>query len=333
MKPVNIALIGVGRFGKNHLRILKELEREELCKLVKVVDVDRSILYKAREMYPDVAVDTSIESLDESIDIVDIVTPASTHYELAKHFLMNGVHVFIEKPFTLRYRDAEDLVSIARRKGLYIGVGHIFRYNEALREVKNLVKDDVLGKLIYLYGRFLDFRSPRPDVGVVFNFSVHFLDIFDFLLDRVPRKLVSVVSYLLGRGEFEDYAFTTLHYRGVTGYIESSWLYPSKVRELIVVGEDGLVNVDLLFQKYYLSKVSIMKSNNKISISRKDSIEHNVVFEEPLKLELRDFVESVVNDEQSISNGDVGKRIVYLAEKALESGRVSSEVYLDYEER
>lgn len=336
MKPLNIALIGAGRFGINHIRVLKSLEKTGICKLVLVADIRDDALFKVKEKYPSINTTSNIEKIADipSIDVVDIVTPASTHYYIAKLFIKSNKHVFVEKPFTLNYLHAKELVNIAKKKGLHIGVGHIFRYNEALHNIKKLLDSGLVGDIRYLSGKFMDFKSPRGDVGVVFNFSVHFLDIFDFLLNRMPLKIHSIVSYLLERDEYEDYVFITLEYPGnIFGYIESTWYYiPYKIRRLVIAGTKSIIEADLLNQKYTIYNAYMKEKDGVFYAIKKEYKEYSTNFKEPLVLELKDFLSAVIKDVEPASNGEVASRIVYLAEKVLKSGGERAWVKL-YEEK
>ena len=128
MKP-KIALIGAGRFGKNHLRVLKELEKDGLCTLYGVVDKRAEILESVRTNYNIAVTSNLTEVLKSDIDAVDIVTPADTHFEVCKECLAAGKHVFVEKPLATNYAEARKLLQLAVDKDRILMAGPIYRYN------------------------------------------------------------------------------------------------------------------------------------------------------------------------------------------------------------
>lgn len=131
-----IVLVGVGRFGKNHLRVLKELEKDGLCALYGVVDKNIEILRKLRKNYDVKTTSDLTEFLNNDVDAVDIVTPADIHFELCKKSLSAGKHVFVEKPLTTSYSKAKELIQLAAEKNRILMAGHIFRYNPAVKKIK-----------------------------------------------------------------------------------------------------------------------------------------------------------------------------------------------------
>jgi predicted dehydrogenase len=300
--------------------VLKNLENIGVCRLVGIADVNRSKLEWAGSLVPRATLSTDYRELirNDELEAVDIVTPTSTHYSICSECLEAGKHVFIEKPLTTSYQQALRLVSLAKKQGRVLMVGHIFRYNEAVRHIKHLLKEDTIGKLRFLRGRFVGLKDPREDVGVVFNFAVHYIDIYDFLLESKPIKVLCHVDYFLGREEYEDYAVLVLEYPSkVTGVIEASWLMPGKIRDLLVVGDRCSVLSDLLAQKIALHKARIERCEVKLIAKDEGVKEYQIRYEEPLKLELQDFFNCIRNDTKPLSSGEVAARVIKIAEDAL----------------
>jgi len=236
-KP-KIVLVGLGNFGKNHLRVLRELERQGACKLYGAVDIKGETLKVVGKGHK---VKTSVDFhdflKDDNVDAVDVVAPTSTHFVLSKKCLEAGKHVFVEKPFTKSYVEAEELVQIAEEQGKTLMVGHIFRYNFAVRKIKELIERLEIGQVYYLFGHFMGLKDPRIDVGALFNYTVHHIDIYNYLLQKMPEEVTCCAGFFLGRNEFEDVALLVLKYPGnIMGIIEGSWLPPGKYRDLTVVG-------------------------------------------------------------------------------------------------
>jgi len=329
MKP-KIALIGVGRFGKNHLRVLKELEKDGLCTLYGVVDKRAEILESIKTNYNVVTTSNLNEILKSDIDAVDIVTPADTHFEVCKECLAAGKHVFVEKPLATKYAEAKKLVQHAADEDRMLMVGLIFRYNPAVKKIKELIKLGELGKIYYMFGHYMGFKDPRAEVGALLNFAVHPIDIYDYLLEEIPEEVTCSTAHFLGRENFEDLAVIVVRYEnGAIGIIESSWLPPGNYRDLTVVGSKKSVIADLSKQKVTLNNIHIEKNNAILKAIDEGSLTVDVKFEEPLKLELKNFVECVETGRKSIADGQVALRGVMIAEKALESARLKRSVKID----
>jgi len=329
MKP-KIALVGVGRFGKNHLRVLKELEKDGLCTLYGVVDKRVEILGSIKRNYNVATTSNLTEFLKSDIDAVDIVTPADTHFEICKECLAAGKHVFVEKPLAINYAEARKLVLFASAKDRILMTGNIFRYNPAVKKIKELVNLGRLGKIYYMFGHYMGFKEPRAEVGALFNFAVHHIDIYDYLLGEIPEEVTCSVAHFLGRENFEDLAVLVLRYGNrAVGIIESGWLPPGNYRDLTVVGSKQSVTSDLLKQTVIIHDIHIEKNNVTFKAIDKGSCTLDVKFEEPLELELTDFIQCVKTGRQPIANGETASRTVMIAEKALESARLGRSVKMD----
>jgi UDP-N-acetylglucosamine 3-dehydrogenase len=326
MKP-KIILIGAGKFGKNHLRVLKELEDDDLCTFYGVVDKRIEILENVKRNY-DVAVTTDLaEFLKSDIDAVDVVTPADTHFEVCQKCLTAGKHVFVEKPLATEYADARKLVQLAADKDRILMAGLIYRYNPAVRKIKELIDLRELGKIYYLYGHYMGFKEPREEVGALLNFAVHHIDIYDYLLEEIPEEATCSVAHFLEREKFEDLAILVLRYgKNTVGVIEGGWLPPGNYRDLTVIGSNKSVTSDLSKQTVILHDIHMEKKDRTFKAVDHGSSPVDVKFEEPLKLELKNFIECVKTGRKPIANGEVASRSVMIAEKALESAHLKRSV-------
>jgi predicted dehydrogenase len=329
MKPT-IVLVGVGKFGKNHLRVLKELEKDGLCTLYGVVDKRDDVLENIRRNYNVTTTSNLTEFLKTDIDAVDIVTPADTHFKVCKECLAVGKHVFVEKPLATKYAEARKLVQLAADKDRILMAGSIYRYNPAVKKIKELIDLGELGKIYYVFGHYMGFKDPRTEVGALLNFAVHHIDIYDYLLEKLPEEVTCSVAHFLGRENFEDLAVLILKYRtGIVGIIENSWLSPGNYRDLTIVGSKKSITSDLLKQTIILHNVRMKKNNGTFKAIEEGSLAVYVEFEEPLKLELKDFIECVKTGRKPTANGQVASRTVMIAEKALESARLKRSVKIN----
>jgi UDP-N-acetylglucosamine 3-dehydrogenase len=331
-KP-KIVLAGVGRFGKNHLRVLKELEMEGLCTLHGVVDMRGAVLEKVRKSH---SVKTSTDLNDfltNDVDAIDIVTPTDTHFAFCYKCLEAGKHVFVEKPLTTSYVQAKQLVQIAEEQRKILMVGHIFRYNSAVRKIKEFMKEGKLGQIYYMFGHFMGLKDPRLDVGAVFNYTVHHIDIYNYLLDKLPEEVTCCIGYFLQRRDFEDVAFLVLRYPPNTlGIVEGSWLPPGKYRDLTVVGSRKSVTSNLLNQTLELHNAYIEAQHGQLKAVDEGSTKIDIRFEEPLKLELLDFIKCIKTGRKPLADGRTALSVIKTAEKAIESAQLGRSVRIDENE-
>jgi predicted dehydrogenase len=329
MKP-KVALVGAGRFGKNHLRVLKDLEKEGLCNFYGVVDARRETLENIKKDYDLKTTSNLAEFLSSEIDAVDIVTPADTHFELCRQCLSAEKHVFVEKPLATKHVEAIKLVQLAAEKNRILAIGLIYRYNVAVRKIKELINSGELGEIYYMLSHYMGFKEPRTDVGALLNFTVHSIDIYDYLLEEVPEEVTCNTAHFLGRRNFEDLALLFLKYRnGAVGIVEGGWLPPGNYRDLTVVGSKKSVTTDLGKQTIILHDIHMEKNNGAFKAVDKGMQSLNLKFEEPLKLELKDFIECIKTGKKPTANGDAASRTLMIAEKALESARLNRSVKID----
>lgn len=316
MKP-RIMLIGLGRFGRNHFRVLRELQSEGFCELRAIADLDPTVL---KDLKSEVETSTDYHDLLDLVDAVDVVTPTSTHYVIAKDCLMSGKDVFVEKPLTTNSTLCQELVNLANEEKKILMAGHIFRYNKALQMIRELLSDGSIGKVHFLSGHFTGITNPRSDLGVIFNYAVHHIDIYDNLLNVLPVKVNCSVGHFLGRQKLEDIALIILRYpNNVLGIIEVSWMMPRKVRDLVVVGSEMSIVSDLLHQTLTLHQARIVVNDSSPVAIDQGLKNIGVNFEEPLRVELLDYLNSVVTRKQPIVNGQVALRVIKIAEKAIDS--------------
>jgi predicted dehydrogenase len=205
--------------------------------------------------------------------------------------------------------------------------GLIYRYNPAVKKIKELIDLGELGKIYYLYGHYMGFKDPRQEVGALLNAAVHHIDIYDYLLEKTPEEATCSAAHFLGRENFEDLAVLFLRYgKDTVGVVESGWLPPGNYRDLTVVGSKKSVISDLSKQTVILHDIHIEKKDGTFNAVDNGSSSLNVKFKEPLKLELKDFVESISAGKKPLADGEAASRSVMIAEKALESARLKRSV-------
>src|SRR2546426_3155028 len=180
---IRMGVIGYGYWGPNIVRNLYSLDG---CQTAAVCDQSPTALERVTKAYPGLSVTTNPAELLTSaqIDAIAVVTPVCTHFELAKAALANGKHVFIEKPFTSTTEQAEALIELAERKNLRVMVDHTFLFTGAVRKIRQLIDEGVLGELYYYDSTRVNLGLFQHDVSVVWDLAPHDLSIVDYLIQE-----------------------------------------------------------------------------------------------------------------------------------------------------
>src|SRR5438093_667474 len=311
---IRIGVLGYGYWGPNIVRNLRSLDG---CEVAVVCDKSAAALKRLKHAYPDQAVTADPSELLTSADIdaVAVVTPVCTHFELAKAALQNGKHVFIEKPFTSTTRQAEELIELAERKSLRIMVDHTFLFTGAVRKIRELIDEGVLGDLYYYDSTRVNLGLFQHDVSVVWDLAPHDLSIMSFLIPQEPEAVVATgQAHLNG---LVDVAFLTVYFPGNTiAHINVNWLSPVKVRTTLLGGEKKmLVWNDLeADEKLKIYDKGAQLSSGQglyelmVSYRSGDMWAPRVEQAEALKVELDYFIECVRHDRTPLNDGVAGSR-------------------------
>ncbi len=321
-RTVRMGVIGYGYWGPNVVRNLQNLEA---CEVLSVCDKSTAALRRASRLYPGLKVTTDLIDVLSApeIDAVAIVTPVWTHFELAKAALLNGKHVFVEKPFTSTSEQALELIELAERLNLRIMVDHTFLFSGPVIKIRELVDDGALGHLYYFDSTRVNLGLFQHDVNVVWDLAPHDLSIMDHIIPDKPEAVVATGGNHLNG--LADVAFITVYFPGnVIAHVNVNWLSPVKVRTTLIGGEQKmLVWNDLAADekiKVYDKGVQITSREDVhellVSYRSGDVFSPKVEQTEALKVELEYFLDCVINERTPINDGAAGLRIVRLLEAA-----------------
>src|SRR2546425_12755712 len=329
---IRMGVVGYGYWGPNIVRNLRSLEG---CQLAAVCDQTPAALQRVRQAYPDLPVTRKPYDLLTSpeIDAVAVVTPVSTHFDLAKVALENGKHVFVEKPFTSTTQQAEELIELADRKNLKIMVDHTFLFTGAVRKMRQLIDEGVLGDLYYYDSTRVNLGLFQHDVSVIWDLAPHDLSIMDFLIQDRPEAVVATgEAHLNGH---VDVAFITIYFpRNTIAHINVNLLCPVKVRTTLIGGEKKmLVWNDLeADEKIKIYDKGVQMNTGQglyellVSYRSGDMWAPRVEQAEALRVELDYFIDCVTKGQTPVNDGVTGLRVVRMleaAERSLkERGRV-----------
>jgi predicted dehydrogenase len=325
-----ILLLGLGRWGVNHLRNLNNLPVE-----LYIAELGGKELEPARKLgVPAGRLTVNYKDLVSEVDGAIIVTPAQTHFPLCQEFLEAGKDVFVEKPLALSSEESKTLAELAARKGRILQVGHILRFDPATLWLRDAVQSGEFGRVNMIRGHFGGFKRPRNDGGVMFADGIHFVDLFNFILGAQPRRVLAVHHDFMGRG-MEDVSLVSLEYetkRGKTwATVENDYFIPGKFREVIVCGDKLSAVCDYNVSQYKIKTFA----NTHIPISGFDfkAIEGIVTQietapEEPLQAELRAFIDSMKTRAKPLADAWSGYDAVRVLNAALESAKTGRVVTL-----
>lgn len=328
-----VAVIGVGRWGRNHARVYEELCREGVADSVKICDVNQARVLELSTTLGIQGTSDYRQILNDSeIRAISIATPSRTHYKIARECMEAGKDVLVEKPMTMDVGEAEELVRIADQNHRILMVGHIFRYHSAVQELKHRIDAGEMGKIQAIIGSRQTFGLPRKDMGVIYALGIHELDLFCYLMGVDYPESVTAVTSKVYRQDIEETAMLAVDFGGVKGYAFESWLVPGqgKKRELLVVGSKMSARVDYLKpDELCLFDVRVITDNG-VPGSIEDEGESTISlpYVEPLREELRQFICSVNSRQKPLADGLVGVRAVAMAEAALASARTGKAVKL-----
>lgn len=301
MEKIKVGVVGAGRLGGFHSKVYSRLQKH--VKFVGVCDcnIERS-LEVGKKFHT--ASYSDYEDLFDKVDAVSIAVPTSLHYNIAKDFLKHNIHVLIEKPITKTLSEADELIEIAREKGLILQVGHVERFNSAVLAIEPYLKTP---KFIECQ-RLGPFYKRVDDVGVVLDLMIHDIDIVLGLMKQDVANIEAVGLSTIS--DYEDVANVRLTFQdGTIADITASRVTKDVVRKMRIFQEDSYVSLDYVTQSAAVFK----KTGNKI-IKEKIPIKKK----EPLKKELKSFVECVRTGKKPIVSGIEGRRALQVALEIIE---------------
>jgi predicted dehydrogenase len=322
-----VALIGLGAMGRNHLRVLSDLDGVELAA---VCDSDAAAVASPSQKHSVPGYSSWDEMLErEQLDAAVVAVPTRFHLEAGLAVLRHGLHVLIEKPIAADLEEGRRLVDAARRAGKLLTVGHIERFNPAVRELERRLGAGEIGRIFQIQARR---QGPFParirDVGVVIDLATHDLDVMYKLAGSEILRLYAETEQRI-HTDHEDILNALLKFdSGVLGVLQVNWLTPTKIREVSVLGERGMFVCNYLTQ-------DLVHYKNADVLSAKDARDHvravvegeavrfPIVQSEPLRGELQTFIRAIRGEGEIEVDGEAGLRALHLAQALVRSAAES----------
>lgn len=324
-EKVRVALIGVGHLGRHHARLLSEIPDVEL---VAICDADGDRAKEAADQYGARAA-SDYRELGDGIDAVSVVVPTTLHREVAGHFLERGTDVLVEKPITPTLAEGLELVDMARSRDLILQVGHVERFNPALRSIE---KQGIVPRYIESH-RLAPFTFRSMDIGAVLDLMIHDLDL---VLGLIDDEIESVEAF--GGSVFtnsEDMASAILKFRGgAVAHLTANRVALKPMRKMRIFSQEGYVSLD-----FHGGRGTVIRKNPGVDYSKLDLAsvdtsriddlwkyvfegllsveEHELDTGNPLKDELEAFVRSVQTRKDPVVNGEAGCAAVGAAQRVL----------------
>jgi len=298
--PLRVAVVGVGNMGQNHARVLSSLSGAEL---VAVLDPDAERARAVTATYGG-RVFGHPEDLLGKVDAVTICTPSINHAEIGQFFLDNGIHCLIEKPLATTEADCLSLIEAAERQGLVLLVGHIERFNPAVRQLKEVLEGN---RIFAIEARRMSFTSSRiVDVDVVLDLMIHDIDIVLSLVGQMPDARVLAHGTRAPGSPSNDFVTALLPFPdGIVANITASRVTQSTLRELHVSSEAGFMalnyrNQDLQIFRQQRDAEFTPRGNYRLDVSIERVLVRSI---EPLVAELQHFLQAVQQGNKPLVSG------------------------------
>jgi UDP-N-acetylglucosamine 3-dehydrogenase len=325
--PLRIAMVGAGAMGTNHLRVLRDFD-ESAVRVVGVAESYPDTLARAERIFhvPGFA-DYRVMIERTAPDLVVVVTPTATHYDVASFALEHGCHTLVEKPIARTVEEALTLVELSRAHGVILAVGHVERFNPAVRRLKQLLEEGTLGTMYQLHARRLGPFPPRiRDVGVTLDLATHDLDVMRFITGGQVESVFAQTRHFV-RSSFEDLLLGMLRFdSGVLGMLDVNRLTPTKSRELTITGERGMFYLNYLTQELTFTENDYEPSawgqmGSLAGVGDGVMTRYKVHKAEPLRLEYEDIFRAIQEGSQAGGTGEDGLAALAIAQDILESAQ------------
>jgi predicted dehydrogenase len=320
---MRIGILGLGYWGPNLVRNFLATNGVE-----KVVGCDQKVerLQFIKSRFPGVEVtDNYDDMLASDIDAVAIATPVDTHYPAARKALEAGKHLWVEKPFTTTSAQAEELISLADSKNLKIFVDHTFIYTGAVRKIKELVELEELGDVIYFDSVRINLGLFQHDVNVMWDLVPHDLSIMNYILDT-KRPVAVSANGIANYYNHENIAHLSIHFdnKSCFGHFHVNWTSPVKIRRMIVGGTKKMLVFDDMENsekiKVYDTGIEFLTTESLhralVQYRIGDMYSPKVQQTEALALAAKEFIDSIREDRQPLTNGQDGLDVVKILEAA-----------------
>ncbi|MCW2992105.1 MAG: gfo/Idh/MocA family oxidoreductase [Solirubrobacterales bacterium] len=320
-RELNLAVVGLGYWGPNLVRAAMELEDTNVHTLC---DTSADRLAQQGRRYPSVKLTSSFEDVlaDDEIDAVLLATPIATHYRMAMACLQAGKHVFVEKPLASSGAECQEMIALADERELVLMPGHTFLYSPPVVKIKSMVDSGELGELFFVTSTRVNLGIHQSDSSVIRDLAPHDFSILHYWLGQ-PVFVRAIARDSIVAGTM-DVAFIDLGYEnGTLVRIELSWLAPTKLRRTVLAGRRKMVVYDDMSAepvRVFDRGVDVIEpqsyGEHQLAYRVGDVLSPRLDVDEPLRVELADFVGSIREGREPRSSAKVGLDVVRMVEAA-----------------
>ena len=335
-RPIGVGVIGLGYWGPNLVRVFNQVDSSQV---LMAADLQKSRRHYIHNLYPDLLLVEDYKAILDrpDIDLICVATPMWDHYQISKEVLLSGKHLFVEKPFATRSSEAEELVKLAKKSELMIGVDHVFLYSPAVQRLHEDLSGGAIGRILYMTSKRMNPGPPNPNANVLWDLGPHDVALILSLVKKEPINIAVWAESYTSR--MHEASQILLEFgEGLTAHIHLSWLTANKTRVFEAFGKNGYLIYDDLKpdQKIHIfgppldnrvgkdanSPVAFTYSPGEVFIPQIPS-------GEPLLNEASSMIESVRSGIPPLSDGELGLKVVRIIEKACQfiNGKETKQIF------
>ena len=326
MADITIGVIGYGYWGPN---IVRNFFYSDNCKVKAVADQRDERLTLLAKNFPSINGINNAEDIinDDTINAVVIATPVFSHYELAKKALVEGKHVLIEKPLASTVAESEELINLAEQKGLTLMVDHTFLYTGAVQKMKELIDTGAIGTPLYFESSRINLGLFQSDINVLWDLAAHDISILIHLIKEIPES-VNATGISHTHNGVENIAYMTVNYNSdFIAHINCSWSSPVKVRQMLIGGDKKMILYNDLepseklrvYDTGYYHTTDEDKKKILVDYRIGDIYIPKLSSEEALTGVANDFIQSIIQKKEPLSNARFGLEVVKILEASQQS--------------
>ncbi len=324
---IRVGVIGCGYWGPNLIRNFCQMSDSEM---IMAADLDQARLDRMKSLYPTLQTTRDYKDIINSpeVDAVAIATPVSTHKKFAIEAMEQGKHIFVEKPMTSRVADAQAMLDLSKKQGVCLMVGHTFEYHFAVLKMKEIIDSGELGDIYYINSQRMNLGLFQQDINVVWDLAPHDISIILYLLGKEPEYVTTIGTSHINPA-IQDVATLTMVFNdNLIAFIQCSWLDPNKVRKMTIVGSKKMLvyddieannkiwlfdrGVEAPFHYDTFAEFQYAYRYGDITIPKLDN-------HEPLKIQLKHFIECIEQKKVPKTDGRNGLRVVKILAAAQHS--------------
>ena len=327
MEQASIAVIGTGDWGRNLVRNLHKLSKlTAVCDINYIIAEQIALKYQVKNLtWQQILANKEINAV--------VIAKDQCHYQFTKEALIANKHVFVEKPLAHRFKHAKELCNIANRVNKKIMVGHLLRYHPAFVELQKLCKEQILGKIRYVYSNRLSFGKVMKAEDVLWNFVPHDISMILALMGK-PKSINSYANYFLVNNIADQIIIKLNFSKEQKSHVFASWLHPIKERKFVVIGSKAMAVFDDTLELckklcVYQYTVDLDQFNQPVLKNLQPEFINLKNTEEPLFQEMNHFVNCIEQNLTPITDGQEALSVLQIIEKASKQLQIKQKACAD----